>query len=73
VIRTDEEGWVVEAGPGGWRAVFGFYTPSLRTPELLPRQVQCLRELLVGREERLSVVYLSPVGDRCGTYVEKAP
>ena len=71
ITRTDDEGWVVEAGPGRWRAVFGFYTPSLRTPELLPRQVQCLRELLVGREELLRVIYLSPVGDRCGTYAEK--
>jgi hypothetical protein len=73
VSRTDQEGWVVEAGEGRWRAVFGFYTPTLRTPELLPRQVQCLGELLVGREERLRVVYLSPVGERCGTYVEETP
>lgn len=73
VSRTDEEGWVVDAGRGRWRAVFGFYTPTLRTPEVLPRQVQCLGELLVGREEHLRVVYLSPVGERCGTFVEATP
>ena len=37
--------------PAGWTAVFGFYTPSLRTPALIPGQVRLLRSLLVGREE----------------------
>ena len=35
--------------PESWVAVFGFYGPSLRTPDLVPGQVQLLRELLTGR------------------------
>ena len=31
--------------------VFGFYTPSLRTTELIPGQVRLLRSLLAGRED----------------------
>ncbi len=48
---TDENGFVRPATrPGGWSAVFGFYTPSLRTPAIIPGQVRLLRSLLVGRE-----------------------
>ncbi len=49
---TDENGFVVRAAPSGWVAVFGFYTPSLRTPEMIPGQVRALRSLLLEQGER---------------------
>ena len=50
VAVTDENGFVIRSRPAGWSAIFGFYTPSLRTPELIPGQVRLLRSLLIGRE-----------------------
>ena len=66
-----ELGWLVESQPASWRAVFGLYTPTLRTADIVPRQAQCLKELLAGREREIATVYLSPDGDRCGTYVAR--
>ena len=57
------------AKPGGWDAVFGFYTASLRTPELIPGQVRLLRSLLIGREQLTERVILA--SDTDGTYVTK--
>jgi cell division septal protein FtsQ len=71
VTLDDENGYSLVAHRDGWTAVFGFYTQTIRTADLVPRQVQCLAELLVGREERLARVYLSPEGERCGTYEER--
>jgi cell division septal protein FtsQ len=71
-IRLDDrEGFVVRARPGGWAAVFGFYTPSLRTTELIPGQVRLLRSLLDGRETEVARVVLAD--DRNGTYVPRSP
>src|SRR5207342_3508341 len=42
---TDQNGFVVQARPDGWSAIFGFYTPSLRTTALVPEQVRLLRSL----------------------------
>ena len=64
---TDENGFVVAAKPDGWSAVFGFYTPSLRTTELIPEQVRLLRSLLVGREQLVDRVILASATD--GTYM----
>jgi hypothetical protein len=50
--------------------VFGFYTPSLRTTELIPGQVRLLRSLLTGREQTVERVILASETD--GTYVPKA-
>jgi cell division protein FtsQ len=66
---TDEHGFVVRADPQGWLAIFGFYTPSLRTPELIPGQVRLLRSLLIGREPLIARVILASETD--GTYVPK--
>lgn len=66
---TDENGFVVRADPQGWIAIFGFYTPSLRTPELIPGQVRLLRSLLIGREPLIERVVLASETD--GTYVPK--
>ncbi len=67
---TDEYGFVVRADPQGWQAIFGFYTPSLRTPELIPGQVRLLRSLLIGREPLIERVVLASETD--GTYVPRA-
>jgi hypothetical protein len=67
---TDENGFVVRADPQGWLAIFGFYTPSLRTPELIPGQVRLLRSLLIGREPMIERIVLASETD--GTYVPRA-
>ena len=66
---TDPSGFVVRSGGNGWAAVFGFYTPSLRTPELIPGQVRLLRSLLIGREQLVDRVILASETD--GTYIPK--
>ena len=70
VAVTDETGFVVTSNPAGWSAVFGFYTPSLRTPDLIPGQVRLLRSLLDGREAKVDRVILA--SDTDGTYLPKA-
>ncbi len=67
---TDQNGFVVAARPKGWSAVFGFYTPSLRTTELVPGQVRLLRSLLIGREQLVERVILASETD--GTYIPRA-
>jgi POTRA domain, FtsQ-type len=69
VSLTDENGFVVRTRPAGWSAIFGFYTASLRTPELIPGQVRLLRSLLVGREATVERVILA--SDTDGTYTSK--
>lgn len=67
-IRVDDtDGFTVAAEPGPWTAVFGFYTPTLRTTDLIPGQVRLLRSLLYGREAGVSRVVLAD--DRSGTYL----
>jgi len=67
---TDENGFVVGTRPGSWSAVFGFYTPSLRTTELIPGQVRLLRSLLAGREPQVDRIILA--SDIDGTYIPRA-
>jgi POTRA domain, FtsQ-type len=69
VLVTDPNGFVVRAEPLGWDAVFGFYTPSLRTPEIIPGQVRLLRSLVIGREPTIEKVILA--SDTDGTYIPK--
>lgn len=69
VAVGDANGFVVRARPDSWSAVFGFYTLSLRTPELIPGQVRLLRSLLIGREPQLDRVILASETD--GTYTVK--
>ncbi len=68
---NDADGFVVSAVPGGWRAVFGFYTPTLRPPTQIAQQVQCLRSLLATGEAQIQMIYLAPADDRCGTYLPR--
>ena len=70
VFVNDANGFTVRTQPTSWEAVFGFYTPTLRTPELIPGQVRLLRSLLVGREPLVERVILASETD--GTYIPKA-
>lgn len=69
VVITDDQGYVLRAWPDGWTAVFGFYTPTLRTPELIPGQVRLLRSLIIGREPMVQRVVLAD--DRNGTFIPR--
>jgi hypothetical protein len=66
----DTDGFTMTAGAGKWTAVFGFYSPSVRSPDLIAGQVQLLKSLLADREATVARVYLA--GDRSGTYVPRA-
>jgi hypothetical protein len=69
-IRLDDRaGFVVEARPAGWSAVFGFYTPTLRRTDLIAGQARLLRSLILGREEEVLRIILAD--DRSGTYVPR--
>jgi hypothetical protein len=70
VSLTDENGFVLRTTPASWNAIFGFYTPSLRTPEGIPGQVRLLRCLLTGREATVDRVILA--SDTDGTYIPNA-
>lgn len=68
-LRVNEDtGYVLSSD--GWQAIFGHYTPTLRPPEDLPRQVQCLRWLIADGEKRLDTVRLAVAANHCGTYRE---
>jgi len=60
---------VVRASPVGWLAIFGFYTPTLRTTELIPGQVRLLRSLLADREATVERVVLAD--GTSGTYLPR--
>jgi cell division protein FtsQ len=64
---TDGDGFVLTTNPGSWSAIFGPYSPILRTPDLIPGQVRLLRSLLAGREDQVQRVVLADAGN--GTYV----
>jgi hypothetical protein len=51
VTVSDATGFVVGTSPGSWIAIFGLYTPTQRTPEMIPAQVRLLRSLLADRGE----------------------
>jgi POTRA domain-containing FtsQ-type protein len=65
---TNEDGFVISA-PGGWLAVFGFYSPATRSPDMIPGQVRLLRSLLDGREATVRRIVLASATD--GTYVPR--
>lgn len=68
----DDDGYVLTAEPGGWRAIFGHYTQTLRPVDILDRQVECLRARVALDETEIAVIYLAPLEDRCGTYLPRA-
>ncbi len=70
VLRVDDaNGFTMRTRPASWTAVFGFYTPTLRTPDLVPGQVRLLRSLLAGREDGVERVILAD--DHSGTYIPR--
>ncbi len=69
VFVDDASGFTVRTKPASWQAVFGFYTPTLRTPELIPGQVRLLRSLLTGREAQIERIILASETD--GTFVPR--
>ncbi len=69
IRANDKDGFLV-IGTGGraaWTAVFGYYTPTLRSPDLIPAQVRLLRSLLATGEAGIGRVTLATATD--GTYV----
>lgn len=71
VSVTDANGFVIRTHPESWVAIFGYYTPSLRTTDLIPGQVRLLRSLLAGREAEVAEVILAD--DERGTYIPRSP
>lgn len=63
-------GFVVGTLPRSWIAVFGLYTPNLRTPAIVPGQVRLLRSLIFGREQTIDRVFLPDAAG--GTFILKA-
>ena len=71
VSVDDTDGYVVEAEPNGWRAVFGQYTPNLRPVDIFDRQVQCLRARVGQDEQLIQTIFLAPLEEGCGTYLPR--
>jgi hypothetical protein len=69
VVVTEEDGFEL-AATAGWLAVFGFYSPSTRSTDIIPGQVRLLRSLLDGREGSVRRVILASATD--GTYIPRA-
>ena len=68
---TDQNGFVVRSGEDdGWTAIFGFYTPTLRTPELIPGQVRLLRSKLAEAGES-TIERIVLASDTDGTYIPR--
>ena len=70
ITVTEATGFVVGTVPRSWVAVFGLYTPSIRTPAMIPGQVRLLRSLLADREGSIAKVILAD--EKTGTFVLKA-
>jgi cell division septal protein FtsQ len=70
-LRVDDaNGFTMRSRPANWTAIFGFYTPTLRTTDLVPGQVRLLRSLLAGREDDVDRIILAD--DHSGTYIPRA-
>jgi cell division septal protein FtsQ len=67
IALDDERGFTIASDPTAWTATFGFYTPTLRTPELVPGQVRLLRSLIarVGEGKLATILLTDPTN---GTY-----
>lgn len=70
-LRVDESLGYVLFSDRGWYAVFGHYSPHIQPPDMIPRQVQCLRAALTRDERKLQRVRLSVSDELCGTLVER--
>ena len=70
ITVTEATGFVVGTLPRSWVAVFGLYTPSIRTPAMISGQVRLLRSLLADSEGSIAKVILAD--EKTGTFVLKA-
>lgn len=70
ITVTEATGFVIGTLPRSWVAVFGLYTPSIRTPAMIPGQVRLLRSLLADREGSVAKVILAD--ENAGTLILKA-
>jgi cell division septal protein FtsQ len=71
-IRLDDaNGFVIDGVPAGWTAIFGFYTPTLRTTELIQGQVRLLRSLVLKHPEE-DILQIILADDRSGTYIPRS-
>ena len=66
IVIGDENGYELRPDGKGWVAYFGLYTPTLRTPDLIPGQVRLLRSLIANREDAIGRITLAD--DRNGTF-----
>ena len=69
VSIDDARGFALDDGNGGWTAIFGFFTPTLRQTSIIPGQVRLLRSLLAGRQDRVATVILAD--EEHGTFTLK--
>ncbi len=70
VVQDDQDGWIVRPAQGqAWTAIFGFYSATLRPPDLVPAQTRLLRGLLEGRETRVVRIVLADGSH--GTYTTR--
>lgn len=70
-VRVDDSnGFVLHAEPADWNAIFGFYTPTLRTTDLIPGQVRLLRSLLLDNDEA-NVRRVILADERSGTFIPR--
>jgi hypothetical protein len=68
---SDQNGFTLSSVPKGWIAVFGFYGLSQRTPDLIPKQVVLLQQLLhQAGEDNVGMAILADATD--GTYIPRA-
>jgi hypothetical protein len=72
ISATDESGFVMRPSSGGWSAVFGFYTPSLRTTDMIAGQVRLLRSLLL-RQGEANVAQIVLASETDGTFSTPRP
>lgn len=69
VSIEDGVGYVLRPVGVPWIAQFGVYTPTIRTPDMIPGQVRLLKSFLAGRELQVKTITLAD--ERNGTYVER--
>jgi hypothetical protein len=69
VSIEDGDGYVLRPVGVPWVARFGLFTPSIRTPDMIPGQVRLLHSFLAGREMTVKSVTLAD--DRSGTWVSR--
>ncbi|MES1239727.1 MAG: hypothetical protein ABUL57_02570, partial [Chloroflexota bacterium] len=72
-IRVDDQnGFVLRGDPSSWNAIFGFYTPTLRTTDLIPGQVRLLRSLLLDpAHDESNVLRVILADERSGTWIPR--